>query len=62
MTDDPNVAAAEVAAGRRVVLVQPEGDSGAGAVPGQIAVLVGDITDPRVRAVADEMAAELYGR
>ena len=62
VTDDPDLAQAEAAEGRRVVLVGPDGGTGVRAVPGRIAVLVGDPADPRVRAAAGEMDAELYGR
>jgi hypothetical protein len=64
VVDDVVAAARLIAAGQNVVLVvDPDGDQVAwpSGGPGRLAVLVGSVDDPAVRAAAEVMAAELFG-
>jgi hypothetical protein len=64
LTDDPDRARALVAAGREVVLMVAPGSDPVpfGGGPGRLAVIVGDPADPAVRAAAEAMDRELFGR
>lgn len=63
VTSDPVEADAARRAGQRVVLIVAEDSPLAtGAVPGSVALLVGDPAGPATVAAAEEMAAELYRR
>lgn len=59
LSSDPAEAEAEVARGGRVVLVVA-GPSEIGAVPGRLAVMVGELGDAAVMAAARAMEAELF--
>lgn len=59
LSSDPAEAAAEVARGGRVVLVVT-GPSEVGAVPGRLAMMVGEPGDAAVMAAARDMEAELF--
>jgi len=62
VVDDPTIALELAAGGHDVVLVLPAtGAVPASPGPGRIAVMVGDGTDPAVRAAAQEMDSELFG-
>jgi hypothetical protein len=64
VVDDVTAAAALVARGVNVVVVvDPDADPVRlpPAGPGRVALMVGRLADPEVRAAAEAMAAELFG-
>jgi hypothetical protein len=60
VTGDAEEARRWVAAGHRVVLVVASDATVLRPIPARMALMVGDLSDPAVRAAAEEMAAELY--
>ncbi|HET6875037.1 MAG TPA: hypothetical protein VFH70_09675 [Acidimicrobiales bacterium] len=60
VTGDEEEARLWVSAGHRVVLVVAPDGAVVQPIPARMAVMVGDLSDPVVRAAAEEMAAELY--
>lgn len=60
VTTDPVEAAAAAARGERSILVVRPDAQVASPIPGQVAILVGDPTDPATLATAAAMERELF--